>query len=85
MAFKKFARCHAGIFFKYNCSVRKHTEEGICMPARGGWSCVIQCHKSCEINCIPSSFIDIRLANPHGFTMSLTDPLLVSRSHGLAA
>ena len=32
MAFKKFARSHVGIITKYECSVRKHIEEGICMP-----------------------------------------------------
>ena len=39
MAFKKFARRHAGIFSKYNCSVRKHIEEGICLPAIDGFLC----------------------------------------------
>ena len=33
IAFKKFARKHADILGKYNCSVRKHIEEGICLPA----------------------------------------------------
>ena len=32
-AFKKFSRSHASIFSKYKCSVRKHIEEGICLPA----------------------------------------------------
>ena len=39
MAFKKFARRHAGIFSKYNCSVRKHIEEGICLPAIDAFLC----------------------------------------------
>ena len=29
--FKKFYRIHAPIFSKFNCSVRKHIEEGICL------------------------------------------------------
>ena len=33
MAFRKFARSHVGIITKYGCSVRKHIEEGICLPA----------------------------------------------------
>ena len=33
MVFKKFARSHVGIITKYGCSVRKHIEEGICLPA----------------------------------------------------
>ena len=33
VAFKKFSRSHASIFTKYKCSVRKHIEEGICLPA----------------------------------------------------
>ena len=32
-AFKKFSRSHASIFSKYGCSVRRHIEEGICLPA----------------------------------------------------
>ena len=32
-AFKKFARNHKDIFNKYNCSIRKHIQEGICRPA----------------------------------------------------
>ena len=32
MAFRKFARSHVGIIIKYECSVRKHIEEGICLP-----------------------------------------------------
>ena len=31
--FKKFARGHVSIFSKYGHSVRKHIEEGICLPA----------------------------------------------------
>ena len=30
--FKKFYRIHAPIFSKFNCSVRRHIEEGICLP-----------------------------------------------------
>ena len=33
MAFRKFARSHVGIITKYGYSVRKHIEEGICLPA----------------------------------------------------
>ena len=33
VAFKMFSRSHASIFTKYKCSVRKHIEEGICLPA----------------------------------------------------
>ena len=33
MAFRKFVRSHVGIITKYGCSVRKHIEEGICLPA----------------------------------------------------
>ena len=35
MAFRNFARSHVhvGIINKYGCSVRKHIEEGICLPA----------------------------------------------------
>ena len=33
MAFRKFSRSHVGIITKYGCSVRKHIEEGICLPA----------------------------------------------------
>ena len=33
MAFRMFARSHVGIITKYGCSVRKHIEEGICLPA----------------------------------------------------
>ena len=33
MAFKRFVRSHANIFHKYKCSVKKHIEEGICLPA----------------------------------------------------
>ena len=32
MAFRKFARSHSEIFAKYKCSVRKHIDEGICLP-----------------------------------------------------
>ena len=32
MAFRKSARSHVGIITKYGCSVRKHIEEGICLP-----------------------------------------------------
>ena len=31
-AFKRFTKIHASIFSKFNCSVRKHIEEGICLP-----------------------------------------------------
>ena len=33
MAFRKFARSQVGIITKYGCSVRKHIEERICLPA----------------------------------------------------
>ena len=33
LAFKKFSQSHASIFSKYKCSVRKHIEDGICLPA----------------------------------------------------
>ena len=33
VALKKFSRSHASIFTEYKCSVRKHTEEGICLLA----------------------------------------------------
>ena len=33
MAFRKFSRSYVGIITKYGCSVRKHIEEGICLPA----------------------------------------------------
>ena len=33
MVFKRFVRSHANIFHKYKCSVKKHIEEGICLPA----------------------------------------------------
>ena len=39
MAFKKLARRYAGIFSKYNCSVSKHIEEGICLPAIDAFLC----------------------------------------------
>ena len=32
MAFRRLARSHVGIITKYGCSVRKHIEEGICLP-----------------------------------------------------
>ena len=31
--------CHADIFSKYNCSVRKHIEEGICLTAINAFLC----------------------------------------------
>ena len=31
-AFKRFSRKHTNIFSKYGCSIRKHIEEGICLP-----------------------------------------------------
>ena len=37
MEFKRFVRSHANIFHKYKCSVRKHTEEGIGLPANDGF------------------------------------------------
>ena len=37
MEFKRFVRSHANIFHKYKCSVRKHIEEGICLPANDGF------------------------------------------------
>ena len=37
MAFKKFARNHVDIISKYKYSVRKHIEEGICLPAVDGF------------------------------------------------
>ena len=33
MAFKRFTRSHASIFSRYGCSIRRHIEEGICLPA----------------------------------------------------
>ena len=33
MVFKKFTRNHVDIISKYKYSVRKHIEEGICLPA----------------------------------------------------
>ena len=33
----------------------------------------------------PHTYIYIRAANPHGFTVSLTDLALISRSHGLVS
>ena len=32
-AFSRFSRTHASIFSKFGCSVRKHIQEGICLPA----------------------------------------------------
>ena len=32
-AFRRFSRMHATIFSKFGCSVRKHIQEGICLPA----------------------------------------------------
>ena len=37
MVFKRFVRFRANIFHKYKCSVRKHIEEGICLPANNGF------------------------------------------------
>ena len=37
IAFKRFAKYHAGIVSKYGCSVRKDIEEGICLPAIDGF------------------------------------------------
>ena len=37
MTFKKFARNHVDIISKYKYSVRKHIEEGICLPAVDGF------------------------------------------------
>ena len=33
MSFYKFAKRHAQIMNKYSCSIRKHVEDGICLPA----------------------------------------------------
>ena len=30
--FKKFSKHHADIITKYGCSVRRHIDEGICLP-----------------------------------------------------
>ena len=37
IAFRRFARFHANIFHKYGCSVKKHIEDGICLPASDGF------------------------------------------------
>ena len=37
VAFKRFTKSHASIFFKFGYSVRKHIEEGICLPANDGF------------------------------------------------
>ena len=37
MAFKRFAVSHASIFSKFGYSVRRHIEEGICLPANDGF------------------------------------------------
>ena len=37
IAFERFAKYHAGIVNKYGCSIRKHIEEGICLPAIDGF------------------------------------------------
>ena len=37
MAFKKFTKSHASIFSKFGYSVRRHIEEGICLPANDGF------------------------------------------------
>ena len=31
-AFKKFVKNHADVFNKYGCNVRKHIQDGICLP-----------------------------------------------------
>ena len=36
-AFKKFAKNHLDIFSKYSCSVRRHVQDGICLPACDGF------------------------------------------------
>ena len=36
-AFCKFVRSHADIIAKYKCSVRRHIDEGICLPATDGF------------------------------------------------
>ena len=36
-AFKKFAINHLNIFSKYGCSVRRHVQDGICLPACDGF------------------------------------------------
>ena len=43
MAFRKFARSHVGIITKYGCSVRKHIEEGICLPATDAFLSPCRC------------------------------------------
>ena len=32
-AFRRFSRIHASIFSRFGCSVHKHIQEGICLPA----------------------------------------------------
>ena len=31
-----FSRIHASIFSRFGCSVHKHIQEGICLPATAG-------------------------------------------------
>ena len=47
MAFMKFARSHVGIITKYGCSVRKHIEEGICLPATDAFLSRNICKRTC--------------------------------------
>ena len=35
-AFRRFSRIHANIFSRFGCSVHKHIQEGICLPATVG-------------------------------------------------
>ena len=42
-AFKKFARSHADIFNKYSYSIRRHIQDGICLPACDAF---LGCHVS---------------------------------------
>ena len=59
-AFGRFAKSH--LHCKYNCSVRRHIEDGVCLPAMDSWAAMSQ-HIDYPVGLVARCFVHTQLSD----------------------